>query len=326
MDFNNDTGTLGNVAIISPIGDTVTFSGTGGMTPISGTTAQRPAGAPLGTYRYNSEINDIEMWNGTSWATLAGSNSVIAFTISTWFSAGGGLYYADIIHNMGTRDLGVTLWNTVNNSVVHADSIVATSTSTLRVTVTDNLAVLRCIVVSAGTFVGYNVANTVIRTLTYYAASLDSPNNSDWALNSLAAAVTDPINSSLTVRQFSNTVEQGVGFYITVPAGATNVTFRFKGRPQVTPGAAAVVQPKLYVRNLPNNAAITTWQAAVAMTNITIPTNNFIQYSSQTYALGALGFAVGGLYQCEMTRSTTVSGGTNLASNWNLIELTIEFT
>lgn len=165
-----------------------------------------------------------------------------------------------------------------------------------------------------------------LRTFLYYSSSLESPNNANWAVNALAPSISDPTNSALLVRQFSNTVEQGVGCMITVPPTATDVTFKFKGRPLTAPGAAAVVQPKLYVRSIPMGAAVGAWSAATNFTNIAIPTNAFFQYSTQTFTIAALGLAVNGLYQLELTRSATVTGGTQLASNWLLAEFTIEFT
>lgn len=173
--------------------------------------------------------------------------------------------------------------------------------------------------------ININAAPT-LRSFTYYSASLESPNNADWVVNALAPAVSDPTNAAIVVRQFSNTVEQGVGCLVTVPPGATNITFRFKGRATTAPGAAAVVQHKLYVRSLPANAAVGAWSAATNLSNITIPTNAFFQYASQTLSIASLGMAVNGMYQFELTRATTVTGGTQLANNWLLAEFTVEFT
>jgi len=325
MDFNNDSGILSNVTVISPSASTVTFSGTGGIIPSSGTTAQRPVGATVGTYRYNTDISDLEVWNGTSWKPLAGTNSVISFVINSWTNLSGTTYYADVVHNLGTFDLSVTLWNTATNSLVVGD-VTATNSNTLRIKVKGNTTTIRCVIVAAGAFTGYTNTNSILRTLTYYASSLDSPNNPDWAVNSLAAAIADPGNTGLTVRQFSATTEQGVGFYLTVPAGATWATIRFKGRAQNAPGVASVVQPKLYIRAVPNNAPIGAWGGAFAMDNIPIPANAYTQYSYQSFLMSATGLVSNGLYQLELTRSTTVTGGTQLAGNWLLSELTIEFT
>lgn len=324
MDFNNDSGILSNVAVISPSATTVTFTGTGGVIPSTGTTAQRPTSPVVGTYRYNTDISDLEVWNGVSWKPLAGTNSVISFIINSWTLVSGTTYYADVVHNLNSFDLAVTLWNTATNAIVVGD-VVATNANTLRITVKGNTTTIRCVIVSAGVFTGYTNSNSILRTLTYYASSLDSPNNSDWAVNSLAAAVADPNNAGLTVRQFSQSTEQGVGFYLTVPAGATWATIRYKSRAQVAPSVASVVRPNLYIRNIPNNAAVGAWSGPYTMDQIVIPTNNFMQYSYQSFLMSSTGLVSNGLYQIELTRSTTVSG-TNLAGNWLLSELTIEFT
>lgn len=325
MDFNNDSGILSNVTVISPTATTVTFTGTGGIIPSSGTTAQRPASPIVGTYRYNTDISDLEVWNGTAWKPLAGTNSVISFVINSWTLASGTTYYADVVHNLGTFDLGITLWDMSTNSVAVGE-VVATNSNTIRITVKGNTRVLRCVVISGGVFTGYSNSNSILRTLTYYASSLDSPNNADWAVPNLAAAVPDPSNAGLNVRQFSQTTEQGVGLYLTVPAGATWATIRFKGRAQNAPSVASVVQPNLYIRSIPNNAAVGSWSGAFALTNIPIPTNTYTQYSYQSFLMSTTGLAANGLYQIELTRSTTVSSGTNLSGNWLMSELTIEFT
>lgn len=180
---------------------------------------------------------------------------------------------------------------------------------------------------AGGGQVTITTTNAILRTFSWYAASLDNPNSADWTINSLAPVVADPTNSSLLVRQFNDTTEQGVGALVTVPVGATNATFRFKGRAQTAPGAARIVQPRVYVRAIPDNAAVGPWGSAVNLTNIDIPTNAFFQYDSQTVAIGTLGMAPGNLYQIEVTRRTTgLTGGTNLTGNWLLAELMVEFT
>jgi hypothetical protein len=100
---------------------------------------------------------------------------------------------------------------------------------------------------------------------------------------------------------------------------------KLRGRSQTTPGVASVVQPRLYYRRLPNNAAVGAWSAAQELANISIPTNQNFQYSTQTIALSTLGLLADNLYQFEITRRVTGVTGTNLAANYLLAELTIEF-
>ena len=174
---------------------------------------------------------------------------------------------------------------------------------------------------------GGGTANiTIGARYSYFANSLDNPVNSDFAVNSLAPVTTDPAFASLNVRSFSNSVEQGVGFTCSIPAGATQMTFKFRGRAQVAQGAAQVVQPRLYHRLLPNNTAVGAWSAAQELANIPVPANANFQYAQQTISLATLGLTADRLYQFELTRRVTGVTGTNLATNFLMAEITVEFS
>jgi hypothetical protein len=166
---------------------------------------------------------------------------------------------------------------------------------------------------------------TVGARYTYFANSLDSVNNADFAVNGLAPVVTDPTYNSLNVRSFSNTIEQGVGFACSIPAGATTLILRMKGRANTAPGAAAVVMHKLYSRLIPNNSAVGTWSTGTNLASNAIPTNAFFQYFVQTISLTTLSLTAGNLYQFELTRPITGFTGTNLAAAFLLAEITLEF-
>jgi hypothetical protein len=286
-----------------------------------------------------------------------GQSGAAAWTLS------GSRYYADFTHNLGTYNVVVTIFDSTTNTVVIPDSIVLTSTTTARVYVIGNTRTLRVVVVanglaintatqSAGTITTQKDGSTVNATastlnftgplvkvsdagsnvstinigsrFTYFAASLDSPVNSDFAVNANAAIVVDPSNPSILVRQFSNTTEQGVGFLISIPSSASSITFKIRGRAAAAPATVSVIQPKLYVRQIPNNAAIGSWAAGVSLGLITFQTNTYFQYSNQSYTLSSLGLTAGSTYQLELTRPTTVSSGTALASAFLMTELTIE--
>jgi len=64
---SDDLTVTGNVAV----------TGTGSLTVPSGTTAQKPTGV-TGMVRFNIDTNRMEFYNGTSWNTLSGFNSVEA--------------------------------------------------------------------------------------------------------------------------------------------------------------------------------------------------------------------------------------------------------
>jgi len=163
-----------------------------------------------------------------------------------------------------------------------------------------------------------------IRTMTYVATSFDSPNSADWTVNALAATIADATNNAITVRTFSNTVEQGVGFTIPIPSNATNIIFAYQGRPVTAPGTASTVAMKLYTRTIANvttPAAPTAWSAATTFTSDTVPTNAFYQTYSHTYTLAALSLTAGNVVQFELTRAAS-----GVASFFNLLQLTVSFT
>jgi hypothetical protein len=144
-------------------------------------------------------------------------------------------------------------------------------------------------------------------------------------VNALAPAATDSNNAGFTVRLFDDTTEEGVGFDLLIPSGAANVVVRLISRAETAPGATQTVQPALYTRRLPDNAAVTAWSAAVLMATISIPTNENWQYDSETFTLAALSLVAGQVAQFELTRKGT-AGGDTLTGDWTLFAVIIEIT
>jgi hypothetical protein len=287
-----------------------------------------------------------------------GQAGAAAWTLSS------GKYVADFAHNLATYNVVVTVYDTGTNAVVIPDAVTLTSTNNVRIQATTNTRTLRVVVVANGqsivtggstpssvvtavsgvtvnatatklnftgqavnvTDAGGNTSNISIGSrFTYFANSLDSVNNADFAVNGLSPVTTDPTYNSLNVRSFLNTAEQGVGFTSSIPSGATQVTLKLRGRAATAPGVASVVMFKLYSRLLPNNSAVGTWSTGTNLSNNAIPTNAFFQYYTQTIALSTLGLTAGNLYQFELTRPTTGFTGTNLAAAFLLAEITLEF-
>jgi hypothetical protein len=166
-----------------------------------------------------------------------------------------------------------------------------------------------------------SASSGTVKSYTFYANSLDSPTTADFAVNALAPVISDPTNTAMNVRSFSNTVEQGVGLMIPVPTGSTTITFKIRGKPTTAPATATTVTHKIYSRQVPNNAAMGAWSAATTFTPLTIPTNAYYQLYTQSYALSVLGLTVGNTYHMELTRAI---GG--LANAWLAVEFVIEFT
>ena len=159
----------------------------------------------------------------------------------------------------------------------------------------------------------------------YYADQFDSPNNANWAVNNLAPASADPVNSAFLVRRFDDTAEEGVGWMLTLPTAVTNITLRVKARANTAPATAKQVILRLYNRQIPDNLAITSWSAALQLTAIDIPANAFFQYDSQTISLATLGLTAGRTVQFELTRHGANASDT-LVGDWNLLELQVEFS
>lgn len=319
----------------------------------------------------SATTNQVLVYNGTRWVNggAVGSNAtglvgVGQAGVAAWTLISGSTYRADFVHNLGTTNVVITVFDSSTLQLVIPGLVTCTNNNTVRVQVVGNTRTLKVVVVANGQSIvaggstpssiiaakdGVTVGTTTTRLnftgqavrvtdaganqtdvnfgarYAYFANSLDSPNNADFIVNALAPVTTDPARTSLNVRSFSNTVEQGVGFTCSIPAGATQVTFKFRGRANTAPATASVVQPRVYHRRLPDNAVVGAWSAAQELSNISIPTNANFQYATQTFALSALGLAADSLYQFELTRRVTGVTGTNLASAFLLAEVTLEF-
>jgi hypothetical protein len=272
-------------------------------------------------------------------------------------------YHADFAHNLGTTNVVITLFDTSNNSVVTADSVILTSADNVRVTVVGNTRTIRVVVVANGqsivaggsnpssvitakdgvtvstaatklNFTGQAVAVTdagsgttnvsIGARFSYFANSMDNPINSDWAVNALAPVITDPTYNSMSVRSFSNTAEQGVGMMLSIPAGATQVTFKIRGRAQTAQAASQNLQFNLYRREIPNNGAVSAWTSSNLALNL-IPANTNFQYLTQTVSLSSLGLTADRLYVFELTRRITGVTAPSLATSFLVAEVTVEF-
>lgn len=192
---------------------------------------------------------------------------------------------------------------------------------------------LRCLVDNTPTLVAYfdNIelypvgAGLSAKRYVFQAVDFDDPTNTDWAVNSLAPSTADTNNSALVNRAFDDTTEEGIGFSLHIPVGATDIIFDFKSRAETTPAGAVAVVPKLYVRELPDNGAVESWSAGTNMTALAFTTNELWQYDSQTIALSTLSLVAGRYAQFELTRVGT-NGSDTLVGDWDLLSLEVYFT
>lgn len=163
----------------------------------------------------------------------------------------------------------------------------------------------------------------------FYADQFDNPINSDWVINALAPAIKDPSNNALTVRAFDDSAEEGVGFILSIPSGATQMKLSFKSRAKTAPtGGAKEVALNLYTREIPDNAAVGSWSGENNINSvISLPVSSTdFQYDEHTFTLASMAnvLTAGRLYQFELTRDHDAASDT-LVDDWYLLELIVEF-
>lgn len=157
----------------------------------------------------------------------------------------------------------------------------------------------------------------------YTAANFENPVNSDWAVDNLAPAIVDPANNALIVRAFDDTTEEGIGFWLTVPSGTSEVNFRFVHRRQTGTGSQNVVV-RFWEREIPNNTGITTWSGTPQEQTLSVPNTNY-QYDDVSFTFATLGLTAGSVHQFEITRQGT-DASDNLSGDWLLLLLEVTFT
>lgn len=162
------------------------------------------------------------------------------------------------------------------------------------------------------------------RVFPFTANDFNETNSADWAVgNSPAAVATDTNNSSLIVRRFDDTTEQGVGYWFSVPPTATGVSFNIISRAETAPAGAETVQLAIYLREIPNNSPVGAWSAATDFAPLDIPANENWQFDNETFTLAALGLTAGSTYEVEFTRQG-LDGDDTLPGDWTLLGIRVE--
>jgi len=171
----------------------------------------------------------------------------------------------------------------------------------------------------------------------FYANDFENPVSSDWQAPTLAPAQVDTIRSAITIRAFDDTMEEGVGYYLSIPTGANSMAIEIKARAQTAPAAPKSVGNTLYRREIPNGSGPSPSWSTFHLANMTMPSGatSYIYKPRQVIPLsggGAAGFTPGAspgeLFQWELTRTSPTlgtGGGSNLVGDWDLIELIVEF-
>lgn len=180
--------------------------------------------------------------------------------------------------------------------------------------------------VSTGAAIWLRIGTTILESFQFFADQFENPVNTDWIINALAPAVPDSINTNKIVRAFDDTVEEGIGFTIRIPAGAKSMILKPVSRALTGPPASRTVGLKLYQQGDPDNAAQDGWSAAIQLADIDIPTTtDFFQHDSETLLLATIGVVADEITHFELTRDPTPVGGTNLVGDWLLLMLGVEF-
>lgn len=340
--------TTGDLEYYSPTGSAVRLAiGTNGQ--VLAVSSGIPTWTTVGTASYSVNVGPA---GSIAWSLISGTtyNAIITHNLGTQNVvvqtsdiSNNNIVVPDLITITSSTQITVQVSGTGSNLktvrvvvIANGASIAAGGSTPSSVLITANGASVSGGPFTTINFTGYTNTptgtggtatinlGTALRTLSYFATSLDSPNNSDWAINSLAPTTVDPSNAAIDVRQFSNTVEQGVGLFVSVPSGATNITFTYKGRS--ASATAGTLQMRFYSRAIASStpSAVSSWSAANNLASVSSPANIYYQTFSYTATLSSLSLSAGNMYQFEFTRNIGIAG--NLAFNWYLVELDIIFT
>ena len=97
------------------------------------------------------QTNDIIKYNSISgnWENVAISQNIAAGTLSSWTLDAGDIYYADLVHNLGSDDVLVEIYDSVTKETVLVDKIDRIDVNTVRVYIQGNTASLRVLVTNA---------------------------------------------------------------------------------------------------------------------------------------------------------------------------------
>jgi len=159
----------------------------------------------------------------------------------------------------------------------------------------------------------------------YGASELDTPNDSNWSVNVSASNIQDPDNTSLPVRAFDDTLEEGVGFLIHVPASVSDFKITLTYKAATAPGTAKDVILKLYTKAINIGSAIGSWSSATVLDTVVISTDTNYHMFTQTITLATLGLTANQIYQFELTRD---GGNVNdtLVGDFHLLNTVVKFS
>ena len=88
--FKTSADSSGTLGLVATSGIVTAAANTGGFIPPSGTTAQRPSSPVAGTTRYNTSLNQYEVYSGVTWIGLTSQTYAASYLIVAGGAGGGG--------------------------------------------------------------------------------------------------------------------------------------------------------------------------------------------------------------------------------------------
>lgn len=155
-----------------------------------------------------------------------------------------------------------------------------------------------------------------------FADQFISVTGTDWFVDTGAPLLPDVDNSAILVRAFDPSTDEGVGFTLDVPAGATQIRFTTRARARTAQTANALLM--FARREIPDNAAIGSW-AGYSIHTVAIPNNTYYQKDTTQNTLATFGLTAGKFYQCQLYRDADAAGDT-LTVDLDACYMEIEFT
>lgn len=229
-------------------------------------------------------------------------------------------------HDVRTDNPHSTSIDQVTPTTTKGDIIVENGTNAVRLPVGNNNEALIADSAQTEGVRWADISTFSFPKFQFYGDQFDNPRNADWAINSLARAYKDSNNNAITVRQFDDTTEEGIGFTVKIPTGATNIILGLHSRAETAAASSLSVVPRIYVREFPDNLAVESWSTGTDLTTLIMGTSNeFFQYDSQTIALSSLSLNTGRIAQFELTRNAG-SGSDTLVDDWVLFMLGVDFS
>jgi hypothetical protein len=117
-----------------------------------------------------------------------------------------------------------------------------------------------------------------------------------------AEIIDDSTFQEVRVARFDDGNREGVTWQLTIPSGKTSMTLLIKGKARNLPAGTVGVVMGMYVRRLPDDAAVPAWSALTTFATLSVPADLEFHYYTRTVTLASLGAVAGELHVFEFIR------------------------